>query len=156
MTASTFFVRGLPQTQGSMKAIESASTGRPIVVQDKPKGLREWRRAVGDEARRMAGFTAPADGPIRLALHFFLPRPKGHFLPANSRRPEPVLSPSAPAFPTTKPDVDKLARAILDALKYDGAVYRDDAQVVRMVVSKDYADADYPPGVEVTLAEPVA
>ena len=142
----TFFVRGLPATQGSMKAIMSHSTGRPIVVRDNPKGLTAWRRAIGDEARSAAGFTAPVEGPVAITAHFFLPRPLGHF---GTGRNAGVLKPSAPAFPTTKPDADKLVRARFDALKSDAAAYRDDAQVVRMVVSKDYADHDYPPGVEV-------
>jgi len=40
--------------------------------------------------------------------------------------------------PVVKPDVDKLARALLDALT--GVAYGDDAQVVEMHVCKTYGD----------------
>jgi Holliday junction resolvase RusA-like endonuclease len=44
------------------------------------------------------------------------------------------------------PDLDKLIRAILDALT--GVVWRDDGQVVDIVASKVYADT---PGVDVVI-----
>jgi Holliday junction resolvase RusA-like endonuclease len=49
---------------------------------------------------------------------------------------------------TKKPDLDKLLRALKDALK--GVIYRDDSQVVRVVTSKDYSPA---PGVIVTVRQ---
>jgi Holliday junction resolvase RusA-like endonuclease len=39
-------------------------------------------------------------------------------------------------YPTTKPDLDKLARAVLDALT--GVYYLDDAQVVSLDLQKAY------------------
>jgi Holliday junction resolvase RusA-like endonuclease len=45
-------------------------------------------------------------------------------------------------------DVDKLARSVLDSLT--GVLFHDDAQVVHLVVSKDYGDA---PGVRVFVAD---
>lgn len=40
--------------------------------------------------------------------------------------------------PTTKPDLDNVAKAILDAM--NGIVFEDDKQVVELVVTKRYAE----------------
>ena len=52
--------------------------------------------------------------------------------------------------PTKKPDLDNVAKIILDAL--NGIAYKDDSQVVRMHIEKEYAD-DEKPRVEVVLRE---
>lgn len=52
--------------------------------------------------------------------------------------PKPKSAPKRkPSWPTTKPDVDKLARNALDALQIAG-ILRDDAQVVSLIVWKGY------------------
>ena len=52
--------------------------------------------------------------------------------------------------PTKKPDADNIAKIILDAL--NGIAYKDDSQVVRLHIEKEYAIDDNP-RVEVTLSE---
>lgn len=52
--------------------------------------------------------------------------------------------------PTKKPDLDNVAKIILDAL--NGIAYKDDSQVVRLHIEKEYADDDKP-RVEVILRE---
>lgn len=42
---------------------------------------------------------------------------------------------------TTKPDVDNVAKSILDAL--NGVWYKDDRQVVKLTVEKLYSERDY-------------
>jgi len=49
-------------------------------------------------------------------------------------------------YPTTKPDIDNVEKAIFDAL--NGVVWRDDVQVVRVTKSKRYAET---PGVRVWI-----
>jgi hypothetical protein len=68
------------------------------------------------------------------------------------------LHPAAPEVgtkdrwaPDKKPDLDKLARALLDALTMGGAVI-DDAQVVDLAVSKVYPVDGNLPGVTFTIA----
>jgi Holliday junction resolvase RusA-like endonuclease len=135
-----FSAVGKPVTQGSMRALPLPNGGTAIVHEKKPD-LMEWRRLVADAARRAYGLAAPYAGPIGLRLDFYLPRPKGHFGAKG-------LKPSAPAFPSTKPDADKLTRAVGDALK--GVVYKDDSQVVHLDVWKRYAE-DGPLGVTVAV-----
>jgi crossover junction endodeoxyribonuclease RusA len=76
-------------------------------------------------------------GPVGATLTFSLRRPKK--LPTRY----PVGQRSG--------DVDKLARAALDAMT--GVVYLDDAQVVSLLVTKCWAEADTAPGVEVLVRE---
>ena len=85
-------------------------------------------------------------GPVRLRIVFWLVRPKGHY---GTGRNEGVVKKSAPVWPATKPDSDKLTRSTMDALT-DAQVYRDDAQVVHLDVWKAYAD-DSGPGARITV-----
>jgi Holliday junction resolvase RusA-like endonuclease len=50
--------------------------------------------------------------------------------------------------PTKRPDLDNIAKAVLDAL--NGLAYQDDSQIVRLVVEKYYSDK---PCVEVSIEE---
>ena len=65
------------------------------------------------------------DGPVAVEVAFFLPRGK------TVKRKQPAV----------KPDLDKLVRAVLDALT--GYCYKDDGQVVRVVAVKEYADGQH-------------
>jgi len=77
------------------------------------------------------------EGALGLALEFYRPRPAGHF---GSGRNAGALKPSAPAFPTTRPDASKLTRGVEDAMT--GTVWRDDAQVVEQLVTKRYGEPE--------------
>lgn len=78
------------------------------------------------------------DGPIALTALFVLARPSGHW---GSGARSGVLRPSAPVMPAVRPDIDKLARAILDGLT--GTVWRDDSQVVALSsVAKVYGEPE--------------
>jgi crossover junction endodeoxyribonuclease RusA len=130
-----FAVRGMPQVQGNMRAV-----GSRVFSKRKPE-LDAWRDAIATEAR-----DAMADRPLILealyvVLSFRLQRPKGH----TGRR---GLLPSAPAYPTGRPDLDKLIRAALDAMT--GVVWADDSQVFIVHAEKRWADAD-PPGLRVQV-----
>jgi len=53
--------------------------------------------------------------------------------------------------PATRPDIDKLSRAVLDALT--GIVFSDDAQVADLQAHKFFADAERPVGVRVVCVQ---
>ena len=76
-----------------------------------------------------------------------MPRPKSHY----GKR---GLLPSSPDYPAGMPDIDKLARAALDAMT--GVVWSDDAQVSDLRVRKDYCELGQQPGCSVTVTERVA
>lgn len=137
-----FEVEGLPVAEGSMRGFVVGS--RAVITHDRRPHLLLWREAVREAARLQGGGLMP-NGPVSVWLSFRLPRPKSHFLPVNRSRPRPVLRPDAPLYPSTKPDLDKLTRAVFDAMT--GVVFDDDAQVALMSVGKKYGD----PGVAVEV-----
>lgn len=134
------FVPGLPAPQGSKRYLGSSPGGRPRAVESS-KRVKPWRHDVMMAAAEAYGREHPSSMPVAVTLAFAMPRPASHYLPASGRRPEPVLRPEAPLWPAKKPDVDKLSRAILDALKA-GSVYMDDGQVCDLRASKVYVAAD--------------
>ena len=86
----------------------------------------------------------PSDGSVLLTIEFRFPRPSGHF----GKR---GLRPSAPPTMFRRPDLDKLVRAILDALT-DAGAFRDDAQVDEIRARKRYCTDGESPGVKVVIA----
>lgn len=145
----TFTADGIPAPQGSknttaQKDRAGAYTGKVSVYESSVK-LKPWRQVVVNAARA-ADPGPPTEGPLILNIVFRLPRPKAHF---GTGRNAGRLKPSAPEWPTKKPDVDKLERAILDALTI-AKVYGDDSQVVIVHSCKVYADYD-PPGATVAV-----
>lgn len=109
------WVEGLPIAQGSKNAY---NRGGRIVLVETAKGLKAWREIVAHVAK-LSNREVSKDA-IKLSLLFLMPAPKKMV-----RR-----------FPTTKPDLDKLTRAVLDALT--GVWYVDDCQVVALDVQKGY------------------
>lgn len=138
-------IPGTPITQGSMKAF--ARGGRAVVTHDKGPALNHWRSRVTLEARRAWGRQAALDGPVAVTLLFRLERPAGHY---GTGRNAGKLKPSAPALPHVKPDLDKLIRAILDALT-QARVWADDSRVCRLTTEKVYATPGEVAGVDVTV-----
>jgi Holliday junction resolvase RusA-like endonuclease len=124
-------VRGLPAPQGSKRHVGG---GRMI---EQSKAVGPWREAVRAETQRVldregGGFGTEA---VKVALTFKMTRPKGHY---RTGRYAHLLRDGAPARPAGKPDLDKLARAVLDGLTAGGA-WKDDSQVVVLVAEKLYA-----------------
>lgn len=137
-------VHGTPAPQGSKRHV-----GRGIMVESSKK-VKPWREAVkaavllaSDQPR------PPADGPVTVDISFRLARPAGHY---GTGRNADRLRESAPARPITKPDLDKLIRSTLDALK-DVGVYRDDSQVVTIVTAKHYCGRAEWPGARIIIRE---
>jgi Holliday junction resolvase RusA-like endonuclease len=116
--------------------------GRPRIT-SAAKGLKEWRALVANCAQEQTNmWTCSPNEAVGLHLVFFMPRPKGHYGKSG-------LKPSAPEYPVKKPDLDKLVRAVGDALV--PVLLHDDNQVVWISATKQYACKAEPPGVQVTL-----
>lgn len=139
MTAITVFVPGIPVPQGSLRGYVRG--GRAVLTSDNA-GLRSWRSDV-TAALAEKRPPAPIDEPVEVRLEFSLLRPLGHY----GRR---GLLDSAPLVPGRKPDLDKLARAVLDAATVAG-IWTDDARVVSLRATKRYVAEDQMPGVHITV-----
>lgn len=118
-------VPGLPQAQGSKRVVN----GRMI---DASPALRPWRDSVTWGVKQALPQDWPLTWAYEVKLLFRFLRPKGH------SKPKGGLTRSAPLHKTTRPDLDKLERAVLDACT-DAGAWRDDCQVVRIISEKAYS-----------------
>jgi len=131
----------MPVPQGSKRVIR----GNLIEMAD--ARLRSWRQDIAAVSSQQMQGHLPWQGPVMVAISFYLPRPKAHYgTGKNSER----LKPQAPAYPATHPDIDKLIRSVLDAMT--GIVFHDDRQVVVIQAGKYYGQ----PGMDCQVAETVA
>lgn len=127
-----FTVYGDPQQQGSMKGFVRG--GKVALTSTNPR-LDGWRTLVARQAQDVS--ECVLQGPVRVEAFFILPRPKS--------RPQWQI------WPTSAPDLDKLVRAVGDALTH--IVVRDDSQIVEWIARKSWADEDFKPGVHITVQE---
>lgn len=139
MTTSSlsFFVPGIPITQGSMKAFNGPH--HAIVTHAKSGPLMSWRGCVATfamKAKAAAGWVLDEDGPIGVDMTFWLPRPKS--------LPRKVVHPVK-----QRADLDKLVRAVNDALT--GVLWRNDAQIIVSRERKGFAGAPEVCGVKVDV-----
>ena len=121
-----FTIPGAAAPQGSKRAIR-LRTGRTVLVESSAK-VRPFR-AVAALCATEAWHQPPTAGTVALEVAFRFVRPKSH------HRSNGDLRAGAPLTPG-KPDIDKLLRALLDALT--GVVYVDDSQVACIWATKEY------------------
>ena len=128
MSIYEFVVLGKPAPQGSMKAF--MLKGKPRLTCDN-KNTVPFRQAVGWEALRQRptnDLYAPAGVPVAIHIGFFIAKPT-----STAKRV---------TRPCKKPDLDKLCRAVFDALT--GVVWHDDSQVVSLHATKHFAQTGCP------------
>lgn len=126
-------------------AIRYNAQKKPYVHFFTPEKTAQWEQHVGEQS--LAELRAiPAD------IAFTLPFPDTCRILATMRfnLRKPSSYPRYVIWPTKKPDVDNLSKAILDGLVH-GKVLADDNNVTDLMLKKRYADAEHPPGVEVEL-----
>lgn len=124
----SFIALGVAAPQGS-KSARMLPSGR-ISMREASKALKPWRNDVQEAIENAIRAAAtpeggwPLLGPLAVDLIFSMPKPKN----APKRRI---------TWPIVKPDLDKLARAVLDAGTYAGA-WNDDSQVIDLHPYKVY------------------
>jgi Holliday junction resolvase RusA-like endonuclease len=135
--AITFDVIGMEAaTQGSKRAMPNG------IMLETNKRLRPWRSHITDAA--LSTNYPLTTAPVSISITFRFLRPKTHFNKSG-------LSPKAPTHLTSKQkgDIDKLSRAVLDALT--GTLLHDDSQVVQLSAHKRYITPDERPGALITI-----
>jgi crossover junction endodeoxyribonuclease RusA len=117
------FVPGRPAPQGSKRFLGNRG-GKGITVESS-KAVAPWRADIREHvaARRSE---PPLAGALAVRLEFVLPRPV-----STPKRRTPAA--------VKRPDLDKLVRAVLDALGSAG-LWVDDSQVVDLATSKRLAE----------------
>jgi Holliday junction resolvase RusA-like endonuclease len=117
--------------------------------------LKPWRKTVRAQAEDVTRHHDTLTGPVRVWVRFTFTRPASHY---RTGRNAHLVRDTAPLYPGVKHgDIDKLVRAIFDALT-DAGVWSDDTQVVDVRARKFYAGEDElaldKPGVDVVV-EPI-
>ena len=138
----SFTVFGVdPAPQGSKKYVGTRRTASganiPLIIESSPK-LPAWRKAVADAVKQAmieSGDLSKFEGAVKLEAVFYLTRKKT----------------VTRDYPIVPPDLDKVLRSLMDGITAKGeGVWGDDAQVVRIEVSKKYATGES--GVAVTIS----
>lgn len=137
----TCHVPGTPRSKGSMVSFFAADQQRIITKADSTT-LAQWQRDIGwtmKAAMRRAGVRcAPAGVPVCLELAFYFP---GSIM-------TPAGADAITSAMVDTPDIDKLERAVLDALT--GVLYDDDKQVHRVEKIKIRTSIAKDTGVHIT------
>lgn len=120
--AITFSVLGDPVPQPRPRVSTAGGFARAYVPKQHP--VHAYRQAVA-AAARAAGLTQTGD-PLNVVIDAVFRRPKSHLNKAGVKATAPTLP---------RPDVDNVAKAVLDALQ---DVIGDDTNVSRLVVEKSY------------------
>jgi Holliday junction resolvase RusA-like endonuclease len=120
--AITFTVPGEPVPQPRPRVSTRGGFARAYVPSTHP--VHAYRQAV-QLAAQAAGLTATGE-PLNVVIDAVFVRPKSHLRKSG-------VKPDAPVLP--RPDVDNVAKAVLDALQ---DVMGDDSLVARLVVEKSY------------------
>lgn len=121
MSLIVFSVPGTPVAQGSMVIMQGK------IRHQRSERLETWRANVAHECREAMRsgknpIYSPIEGPISVELSFIYKGKK-----ADEGYPK-----------TTAPDLDKLTRAVLDALT--GVLYVDDRQVTHIDANKRWSE----------------
>lgn len=121
--AITFSVTGDPVPQPRPRVSTQGGYGRAYVPKSHP--VHAYRKTL-----QLAAIDAglrKTDEPVSVVIDAVFGRPKSHLTKKGVRS-------SAPSMP--RPDVDNVAKAVLDAI---GPILGDDTVVSRLVIEKSYS-----------------
>lgn len=126
-----FFIDGIPIPKGRPRATARGA----YTILYTPTATKEYEAHVAEVATKHIPKTGMIMGPIAISLTFYLKPPKKYAKKMGTPH-------------VTRPDVDNLAKAILDGL--EGILYKNDAQVTTLYAHKCYGDK---PRVGVSVSE---
>ena len=106
-----------------------------------------WKAAVDAQLVEIARTHSlePLAGRCSVILQFYFQRPKSQL------RTNGMVRETAPGPHTSKPDLDNLAKLVLDHITRNGSFWGDDAQVDMLAIGKEWANAGEGGGVLVTI-----
>ena len=127
MKTLSFTVQGQPQGKGRPRMTKSGHVYTPAKTREYEERIRN---AAMSEMGRSKILPWKDKQPLKVIIECFFALPKS----ATKRQRIDVLEHRA--FPLKKPDIDNVAKSILDAM--NGYVYGDDSQVTDLVITKRY------------------
>lgn len=130
-----FFIEGLPIAKGRPRVTKRGYTYTPKRTKRYEDHVRDcYLLGVGEE---------PSEDGLLVYLCFTFPIPKSY----PKKRVEAIRTKRE--LYTKKPDLDNLAKTVLDAL--NGVAYEDDSQVVGLHLRKEYSRKPGDVGVSVYI-----
>lgn len=138
MINQTFFIQTQPKGQARPRF---ARNGNIVVTYD-PKESKDYKADIKYQILQQN--PQKMNGGIAMSVEFTLQRPKSHYTSKN------VLKGTAPVWCTSKPDLDNLVKAVMDAITSLGKIWQDDKQVCSMYQGKKYGEN---PQIQISLQE---
>lgn len=134
-----FIVPGEPTAQGRPRF---SARGKFVKAYDpaKSRDYKAFVKLIAMDAMHAHNDLQPLETAVSVTIHAFVGIPKSK----SQKFKNAALS--GMELPLKKPDVDNMAKIILDAMS--GIVYKDDKQIVSLLVEKWYAEN---PRVEVNI-----
>jgi len=135
----TFTVAGEPVPQPRPRVIKRGKKAWAYTPDEHPVNAYRKAIAIGASAFAAVAGGCLVDAPVSVTINLTFPRPPSHLNKSGVKA-------TAPRLP--KPDVDNVAKAVLDAI--NGVAWEDDSQVAELIVRKSYGTAG---ATEVTIAK---
>jgi len=123
----SFTVPGQPQGKGRAKIVKIGGFSRMAT----PAKTVAYEGLVAHAAQHAMNGRPLLEGPVCVELQLLCQ------IPASWSRKKQAEAIGCAIFPTTKPDADNVAKAILDGC--NGVLWRDDVQVVFLMLKKRYS-----------------
>lgn len=135
-----FIVPGEPVGKGRPKTSARIAGGKVITRHYTPDKTVNYEAVIALHGGMVMAGRALIEGPVMVEMDIALSIPQS----MSKKRKAQALA--GQLFPTKKPDMDNVIKAIYDGL--NGVVWKDDVQVVKAVVGKRYGET---PGVRVKV-----
>ena len=139
----SFFAPGLPRPQARPRAFARKFGNIWQARVYNASTAEGWKSCIAIAARPHLPVT-PLQGPLRVDVDLYLPRPKAHY------RSNGELKSNAPIWHTSRGDRDNFDKAILDCLTEIG-MWKDDGQVCCGEVSKIYTPCNRVTGAKIRI-----
>lgn len=136
MSVHVATVLGPPVPYGDKRAFVVG--GKAVMIPANRERLATWRSEL-QTACLVDRPEQPVTDPVRVTVEIWFARPKTHF---RTGRRSHELREDAPRWQQTKPDGDKVLRAVMDCLT--GIWVQDDSRVPWKTIVKRYVCAEQP------------
>jgi len=140
MAPISFVVPGEPIGKGRHKTSTHVVGGKALARHYTPKKTVAYEGLVAMAAQEALAGRSLIVGPVLMELRMF------HPVPRSWSKKRQAMALAGEVLPTVKCDADNCLKAVCDAL--NGVIWRDDTQVVNVMLAKRYAEV---PRVEVKV-----
>lgn len=127
-SAITFVIPGVPVGKGRPKFARRGN----FVTTYTPEKTASYENLVKVKAEDAMQGRQIIDGAVSVAIHLYVTPPASW----SQKKQREALAGNV--YPTSKPDIDNCIKGIFDAM--NDIVWRDDKQVVEMIVQKRYSE----------------